>query len=138
MWRGRGERFQDTNMSEHDRYGGGSIVVWAGISRGGRTDPHIVIKGMMTSLCYRDDILEVYIRPYAGAIGLSSSLWTTTLDLISPGWLRSTSSRRPSSAWTGQHAHPISTRSGMFGKCYRWRLCDVQSNPRISWNLKMS
>ena len=105
MWRGRGERFQDTNMSEHDRYGGGSIVVWAGISRGGRTYPHIVIKGMMTSLCYRDDILEVYIRPYAGAIGLSSSLWTTTLDLISPGWLRSTPSRRPSSAWTGQHAH---------------------------------
>ena len=44
-------------------------MVWAGISRGGRTDPHIVIKGMMTGLCYRDDILDVYVRPCAGSIG---------------------------------------------------------------------
>ena len=44
-------------------------MVWGGISRGGRTDPHIVIKGMTTGLCYRDDILAVYVRPYAGAIG---------------------------------------------------------------------
>ena len=44
-------------------------MIWADISRGGRTDPHIVIKDMMTGLCYRDDILEVYVRPYAGAIG---------------------------------------------------------------------
>ena len=44
-------------------------MVWAGISRGGRTDPHIVIKGMMTCLCYRNDILDVYVRLYAGAIG---------------------------------------------------------------------
>ena len=36
---------------------------WADISRGGRTDPHVVIKDMMTGLCYRDDILEVYVRP---------------------------------------------------------------------------
>ena len=71
MWRGRGERFQDANMSEHDRYGGDSIMVWAGISRGGRTDPHIVIKGVMNSLCYRDDMLDVYVRPYAGVIGPS-------------------------------------------------------------------
>ena len=45
-------------------------MVWADISRGGRTDPQIVIKGMMTGLCYSDDILEdVYDRPYTGAIG---------------------------------------------------------------------
>ena len=48
-------------------------MVWAGISRGGRTDPHIVIKGMITSLCYRDDMLDVYVRQYAGVIGTSSS-----------------------------------------------------------------
>ena len=72
-------------------------MIWADISRGGRTYPHIVIKDMMTGLCHRDDILEVYVGPYAGAIGPSPSLWTTTLDLIVPGSLRSTSSRRPSS-----------------------------------------
>ena len=95
-------------------------MVWADISIGGRTDPHIVIKGMLTDLCYRDDILEVYFRPYAGAIGPSPSLWKTTLDLIVPGWLRSTSNRRPSSVWIGQHAHTISIRSSMFEKCYIW------------------
>ena len=31
--------------------------------------PHIVIKGMTTGLCYRDAILDVYVRPYAGEIG---------------------------------------------------------------------
>ena len=138
MWRRRGERFQDANMSERDRYGGGSIVVWAGISRGGRTDPHFVIKGMVIGLCYRDDILDVYVRQYAGAIGTSSSLCTTTLDLIVPEWLRSASSVIPSSVCPGQHAHLISTRSNMFVTCYRWRFCDVQSNQRLPWNLKMS
>ena len=137
MWRGREERFQDANTAEHDRYGGGSIMVWAGVSRGGRTYSHIVVNGMMTGLCYRDDILEAYVRPYAGAIGPSSSLWTTTLDLIVPGWLRCTSNRGPWSVWTGQHAHPISTPSSMFGKCYRRRFCDVQSNRCLSWNFKM-
>ena len=44
-------------------------MVWAGISRGGRIDPHIVIKGMMTGLCYSDAILVVYVIPYTGAIG---------------------------------------------------------------------
>ena len=125
-------RFQDVNMSEHDRCGGGFIIVWAGISRGGRTDPQIVIKGMMTGLCYSDDILELYITPFAGAIGTSSSSWTTTLDLVVPEWLRRTSSRRPSSEWTGQHAHLISTRSSMFETCYSCRCCDVQSNQRLS------
>ena len=134
MWRRRGERFQDANMIEHDRHEGSSIMVWSGISRGGRTYPHIVIKGMMTGLCYRDDILDVYVRPYAGAIGPISSLWTTTFEFIVPGLLRSTSSRRPSSVLIGQHAHLISTRSSMFGTCYRRRYCDFQSNQRLSWN----
>ena len=68
---------------------------------------------------------------------LSSSSWTTTHDLIVPGWLRSTSGRRPSSEWTDQHAHMISTRSSMFGKCYRWRFCDVRSCQQLSWNWEM-
>ena len=32
VWRRHVERFQDANISEHDPYGGGSIMVWAGIS----------------------------------------------------------------------------------------------------------
>ena len=92
----------------------------------------------MIGLCDMDDILDVYVRLYAGAIGTRSSLWTTTIDFIVPGWLWSNCSRRTSSVWTGQHAHLISSRSSMFGTCYRWRICDVHSNQRLSWNLKMS
>ena len=69
VWRRHGERFRDANIAEHDRYGGGSIMVWAGISRGGRTDLHIVMRGMMTGLRYRDEVLDIYVRQYAGAIG---------------------------------------------------------------------
>ena len=65
VWRRCGERFQDANISERDRYGGDSIMVWTGISRGGRTDLHIVMRGMMTGVRYRDEILDVYVRPYA-------------------------------------------------------------------------
>ena len=68
-WRRRGERYEDVNISEHDRFGGCSIMVWAGISRAGRTDLHTVVRGMMTGVRYREEIRDVYVRPYAGAIG---------------------------------------------------------------------
>ena len=137
MWRKRGERFQDAIISEHDRYGGGSIMVWAGISRGGRTDLHIVMRGIMTGVRYRDEILDVYVRPYAGAIGPQFILMDDNARPHRAGWLRTTCSRRPSSIWTGQHGHLISTRSSMFGTCYRWRFCDVQFNQELSWNWGM-
>ena len=41
----------------------------AGISRGGRTHLQIVMRGMMTGVRYRDEILDIYVRPYAGAVG---------------------------------------------------------------------
>ena len=44
-------------------------MVWAGISRGGRTNLHIIIRDMMTGVRYRDEILDVYVRPHASAIG---------------------------------------------------------------------
>ena len=44
-------------------------MVRIGIIRCGRTDLHIVTRGMMTGARYRDDILDVCVRPYAGAIG---------------------------------------------------------------------
>ena len=41
----------------------------AGISKGGRLDLDLVIRGMMADIHYMDDILDVYVTPYAGAIG---------------------------------------------------------------------
>ena len=105
-------------------------MVWDGISRGGRTDLLIVMRAMRSWTSTSDRTL-VQSDP-------SLSKWTTTLDLIVPGWLRTTSSRRPSSVWIGQHARLIASRSSMFGTCYRWRFRDVRSNQQLSWNWKMS
>jgi hypothetical protein len=44
-------------------------MVWNGISRDGRTYLHVLERGTMTGVQYRDDILNVYVRPYAGAVG---------------------------------------------------------------------
>ena len=44
-------------------------MAWAGIIRGGRTDLHIVMRCMMTGVRYREEILDIYVRRYTGAIG---------------------------------------------------------------------
>ena len=55
VWRMPNEHFAPVCVAEHDRFGGGSVMVWVGISAQGKTDLH--------------EILDVYVRPYAGAVG---------------------------------------------------------------------
>ncbi|GBM43825.1 hypothetical protein AVEN_166223-1 [Araneus ventricosus] len=63
-----GTRYLPSNIRERDAYGGGSVCVWGGISLGGRTDLHVFPRGTVNAQTYRDDILDAYVRPYAGAI----------------------------------------------------------------------
>ena len=56
-------------IAEHDCYGRGSVMVWAGISAQGKTDLHVIDKGTLTAERYVNEILDVHVRPYAGAIG---------------------------------------------------------------------
>ena len=44
-------------------------MVWGGISLGGRTALHVLAKGSLTAIRYRDEILRPLVRPYAGAVG---------------------------------------------------------------------
>ena len=44
-------------------------MVWAGVSYDGRTDLHIIRNGTINAQRYRDDILEAFVKPYAGAVG---------------------------------------------------------------------
>ena len=44
-------------------------MVWAGISAQGKTDLHVIDNGTLTALRYVNEILDVYVRPYAGAVG---------------------------------------------------------------------
>ncbi|KAJ8332478.1 hypothetical protein SKAU_G00422670 [Synaphobranchus kaupii] len=69
VWRCRGERYAACNIIQHDRFGGGSVMVWGGISLEGRTNLHMLANGTLTAVRYRDEILRPIVRPYAGAVG---------------------------------------------------------------------
>ena len=69
VWRQKNERYRDCCVAEHDRFGGGSVLAWAGISYDGSTDLHVIENGSLTGLRYRDEILEPIVRPFAGAVG---------------------------------------------------------------------
>ncbi len=69
VWRSRGECYAACNIVQHDWFGGGSVVVWGGISMEGRTDLYRLDNGTLTAIRYWDEILGPIVRPYAGAVG---------------------------------------------------------------------
>lgn len=73
VWRRPGERFRDATIQEVDRYGGGSIMVWGGISRHARTPLH-VIHGTLTAQRYRNEILQPIVQPTLQAMGAGAIL----------------------------------------------------------------
>ncbi|KFM63362.1 Histone-lysine N-methyltransferase SETMAR, partial [Stegodyphus mimosarum] len=62
-------RNQSQNITEHHSFRGGSIMVWAGISLGYRTDLHMFKRGSLKAVWYPDEILEPIVRLYAAAVG---------------------------------------------------------------------
>ena len=49
--------------------GGPSVMVWGGISFDGVTDLYVIQNGALTGVRYRDENLDVYVWPFAGAVG---------------------------------------------------------------------
>ena len=68
VWRMPNEHFAPVCVAEHDRFGGGSVMVWAGISAQGKTYLHVIDNGTLMALRYVNEILDVYVCPYAGAV----------------------------------------------------------------------
>ena len=64
----RGERFRENCVLRHDRYGGGSLMVWAGITAHRRTDL-VFINGTLNAQKYRQDILAPHVVPFIRANG---------------------------------------------------------------------
>ena len=58
-----GECFTDQCVYESDRFGGGRVMVWAGIYHDGRTQLNIV-QGTLNAVKYRDDILDPIVLPF--------------------------------------------------------------------------
>ncbi|GFW73037.1 transposable element Tcb1 transposase [Trichonephila clavipes] len=69
MWRERGTRNQPQNITEHHAFRGRSIMVWAEISLGDRTDLHIFKRGSVTAIRYGDEVLESIVRLCAAVVG---------------------------------------------------------------------
>ncbi|GFT17655.1 transposable element Tcb1 transposase [Trichonephila clavipes] len=69
IWRKQERHNQPQNITEHHAFPGGSIMVWAGISLGNRTDLHIFKLGSLMAVRYRDEVLEPIVRLYAAAVG---------------------------------------------------------------------
>ena len=65
----RGERFAACCLREHDRYGGGSVMVWGAIWHGGRSFLHVV-DGTMTGRKYRDEVILPLVIPTVRAHNL--------------------------------------------------------------------
>ncbi|GBM38350.1 hypothetical protein AVEN_170939-1 [Araneus ventricosus] len=69
IWREPGTCYLSSNVREIDHYGGGSLMVWAGIMLDGRTPLHVFERGTVTGVRYRDEILEPYVRLLRGVVG---------------------------------------------------------------------
>ena len=63
MYRRRGKRFTDQHVYESDHFGGGIVMVWAGICHDGRTQLKI-FQGTLNAVRYRDDILDPIVPPF--------------------------------------------------------------------------
>ena len=68
VFRRRGERFRENCVLRHDRYGGGSLMVWAGITTHRRTDL-VFVNGTLNAQKYRQDILARHVVPFIRANG---------------------------------------------------------------------
>ena len=102
VWRMPNERFAPVCVAEHDRFGGGSVMVWAGISAQGKTDLHVIDNGTLTALRYVNEILDVYVRPYAGAVVENFILMDDMRVYIEPASPINISNKPQSSVWNGQ------------------------------------
>lgn len=69
VWRRGGERFAQCNIVPKLSHGGGSVMVWGGISIEARTELVIVDRGALTADRYIRDILEPQVIPFAPQVG---------------------------------------------------------------------
>ena len=68
VYRRPGERFADVNVRQRHWFGGGSVMVWGGISIHHRT-PLYVVDGNLTGIRYLNEIIRPLVLPGLQQIG---------------------------------------------------------------------
>jgi transposase len=68
VYRRPGERYTAATVQEVDRFGGGSVMIWAEISIDNRTDL-VVVPGRLNAMNYIENILEDHMVPAAYGVG---------------------------------------------------------------------
>lgn len=69
VWRERNERYIEENMEARVAFGGGSVSVWGGVIRNGKTELLILIGQTMNAVRYRDLCLNEIVLPFAQNFG---------------------------------------------------------------------
>ena len=69
VWRRRGERFSECCISEKLPFGGGGVMVWAGISMDACTELVVVENGTLTADRYINECLANHVVPFRPFIG---------------------------------------------------------------------
>lgn len=72
VYRRPGERFIPACFEEKVAFGGGSVMVWAGISSESRTELVLIENGSLTSARYVEEILNEHVGPYLVNMGGNS------------------------------------------------------------------
>jgi hypothetical protein len=65
VYRRPGERYAQCNMVPTVMFGGGSVMVWGGITLEARTELVVIPRGSITAVTYIANILEPHVMPLA-------------------------------------------------------------------------
>lgn len=69
VYRRPGERYKQACIEEKVAYGGGSILVWAGISSESRTELVLIENGTLNAERYVEEILNEHVGPFMSSMG---------------------------------------------------------------------
>ncbi|KAJ4446507.1 hypothetical protein ANN_13203 [Periplaneta americana] len=69
VWRRRGERFSQCCISENVPYGGGGVMVWAGVCTDARTEMFFVENGRLAADRYINECLADHVVPFGQFVG---------------------------------------------------------------------
>ena len=114
VWRMSKEQFHYLNVAEHDRYGKGSVMVWAGISAKGNTDLYVVENGTLAAMRYCEEILD-QLWDHMLVLSVRTLFWWMIMPVPN---VHTSLMPRQSCVWTNLLNHWTWIQLSMHGTCF--------------------